>query len=49
MLITELAENGAGDQTIMDIAGQVSKRMLRHSSHLRMEAKRTALESIVKK
>jgi hypothetical protein len=48
-LITELAESGAGDQTIMDIAGHVSKRMLRHSSHLRMEAKRTALESIVKK
>lgn len=47
-LITDLAESGAGDQTIMDIAGHVSKRMLRHS-HIRMEAKRTALESIVKK
>jgi hypothetical protein len=33
----------------MDIAGHVSKRMLRHYSHIRMEAKRTALESIVKK
>jgi integrase len=48
-LITDLAESGAGDQTIMDIAGHVSKRMLRHYSHIRMEAKRTALESIVKK
>ena len=48
-LITDLAESGAGDQTIMDIAGHVSKRMLRHYSHIRMEAKRSALESIVKK
>jgi integrase len=48
-LITDLAESGAGDQTIMDIAGHVSKRMLRHYSHIRMEAKRTALESIVNK
>ncbi|MEI9977693.1 MAG: tyrosine-type recombinase/integrase [Edaphobacter sp.] len=48
-LITELAESGAGDQTIMDIAGHVSKQMLKHYSHIRMEAKRTALESIVKR
>jgi hypothetical protein len=27
-LITELAESGAGDQTIMDIAGHVSRQML---------------------
>jgi hypothetical protein len=47
-LIRDLAESGAGDQTIMDIAGHVSKRMLRHYSHIRMKAKRTALESIVK-
>jgi hypothetical protein len=46
-LITELAESGAGDETIMDIAGHVSKQMLRHYSHIRMEAKRKALESIV--
>jgi integrase len=46
-LITDLAESGAGDQTIMDIAGHVSKRMLRHYSHIRMEANGTALESIV--
>ena len=36
-LITELAESGAGDQTIMDIAGHASKQ----------EAKRSALEAIV--
>ncbi len=48
-LIVELAESGAGDQTIMDIAGHVSKLMLKHYSHIRMEAKRNALKSIVKK
>jgi integrase len=48
-LITELAESGASDQTIMDIAGHVSKQMLKHYSHIRMEAKRVALESILKK
>jgi integrase len=48
-LITELAESGAGDQTIMDIAGHVSKQMLKHYSHIRMEAKRNALETIVMK
>jgi hypothetical protein len=31
----------------MDIAGHVSKQMLKHYSHIRMEAKREALESIV--
>ena len=46
-LITELAESGAGDQTIQDIAGHVSKQMLKHYSHIRMEAKRKALEGIV--
>ena len=46
-LITDLAESGAGDETIRDIAGHVSKQMLKHYSHIRMEAKRKALESIV--
>jgi hypothetical protein len=46
-LITDLAESGAGDQTIMDIDEHVSKQMLKHYSHIRMEAKRSALESIV--
>lgn len=48
-LITDLAESGAGDETIREIAGHVSKQMLKHYSHIRMEAKRTALESIVAK
>ena len=48
-LITDLAESGAGDETIRDIAGHVSKQLLKHYSHIRMEAKRTALESIVAK
>jgi integrase len=46
-LITELAEGGVGDETIMNIAGHVSRQMLKHYSHIRMEAKRNALEMIV--
>ena len=45
-LITELCESGAGDQTIMDIAGHVSRQMMARYSHIRMEAKRRALEAI---
>ena len=48
-LITELAESGASDQTIMDIAGHVSRQMLKHYSHIRMKAKREALEAVWKK
>jgi integrase len=48
-LITDLAESGAGDETIRQIAGHVSPRMLKHYSHIRMAAKRVALESIVAK
>jgi integrase len=44
-LITELAESGAGDETIMKIAGHVSRSMLRHYSHTRMFAKRAALDA----
>lgn len=46
-LITELAESGAGDETIMAIAGHVSRRMLTRYSHIRTMAKRTALEDVV--
>jgi integrase len=46
-LITELAESGAGDETIMAIAGHVSRRMLTRYSHIRTQAKRTALEDVV--
>jgi integrase len=48
-LVTDLAESGAADETIRDIAGHVSKQMLKHYSHIRMEAKRRALEAIVAK
>ncbi len=44
--ITELAESGASEQTILSIAGHVSRRMLERYSHIRMEAKRNALEAI---
>jgi hypothetical protein len=44
--ITELAESGASEQTIMAIAGHVSRRMPEHYSHIRMEAKRNALEAL---
>lgn len=44
--ITELAESKAGDQTIMGIAGHVSRKMLQHYSHVRMEAKRNALDAL---
>jgi integrase len=45
--ITELAESGASDRTIMAIAGHVSTRMLERYSHVRLEAKRKALESLM--
>jgi hypothetical protein len=44
--ITELAESGASDQTIMSIAGHVSRKMLEHYSHVRLQAKRTALSNL---
>ena len=44
--ITKLAESQASDQTIMAIAGHVSRAMLEHYSHIRMAAKRAALDSI---
>ena len=44
--ITQLAENGTSDSTIMAIAGHVSRRMLKRYSHVRMEAKRNAMEAL---
>jgi len=41
--ITKLAESQASDQTIMAIAGHVSRAMLEPYSHIRMAAKRTAV------
>jgi integrase len=45
-LVTELSEAGAGDEVIMSIAGHVSRAMLSRYSHVRMEAKRRALDEI---
>jgi integrase len=48
--ITDLAESGeASDETIRDIAGHVSKQMLKHYSHIRMEAKRRAVNALLVK
>jgi integrase len=44
--ITELAESQASDRTVMAIAGHVSQRMLAHYSHVRIEAKRKALDAL---
>ena len=44
--ITELAENGAPDATIMALAGHLSRAMLEHYSHVRMAAKRTAVDGL---
>ena len=46
--ITSLAESGAADSTIMAIAGHVSCRMLERYSHVRMEAKRSAMVALSK-
>jgi integrase len=46
ILITELAETGAGDETIMQIAGHVDRQMLQHYSHIRKKAKREALARV---
>ena len=41
--ITRLAEAGVPEQTLMAIAGHVSKEMLEHYSHVRVQAKRAAV------
>lgn len=46
--ITKLAESDrASDQTIMSIAGHLSRKMLEHYSHIRAQAKRHAVQAIV--
>jgi len=44
--ITELAESQASDATITAIAGHVSRQMLEHYSHVRLDLKRKALDGI---
>jgi integrase len=45
--ITKLAETQASEQTLMAIAGHLSRKMIEHYSHIRMEAKRRATDAIV--
>ena len=44
--ILSSTDYGAGDEVIMSIAGHVSRAMLSRYSHVRMEAKRRALDEI---
>ncbi len=44
--ITKLAESQASEHTLMAIAGHVSRKMIEHYSHIRIEAKRAALDAI---
>ncbi len=44
--ITDLAESGAADEVIRDMAGHVSPEMLKHYSHIRTVAKRKAVDAL---
>jgi len=44
--ITEMAEAGASDATIMAVAGHVDRAMMQHYSHVRMAAKRDVLQKL---
>jgi integrase len=44
--ITELAEAGAADATLMAIAGHMTRKMLEYYSHVRMAAKRSAVDKL---
>ena len=44
--ITKLAEAGVPEQTLMSIAGHVSRSMLEHYSHIRLTAKRAAVDAL---
>jgi integrase len=43
-VITELAEVGVADHVLESISGHLSRRMLEHYSHIRIDAKRQALD-----
>jgi len=45
-IITELAEMGVADHVLESISGHLSRRMLEHYSHIRLHAKREALEAL---
>ena len=42
----ELAEMGVPDHVMESITGHMSRRMLEHYSHIRLQAKREALEEL---
>jgi integrase len=44
--ISRLAESQASDSTVMALAGHVSRAMIERYSHIRMEAKRRAVEDL---
>jgi integrase len=44
--ITKMAESGASDSSIMAIAGHLSRAMMERYSHIRMQAKRHAVEAL---
>ena len=44
--ITELAEGGASDATLQALAGRLSRQMMEHYSHVRMEAKKAAVATL---
>jgi hypothetical protein len=47
-VITELAELGIADHVLESISGHLSRRMLEHYSHIRIDAKRQALDALDK-
>jgi integrase len=44
--ITNLSEGQASDETIMSIAGHIDRRMMSHYSHIRIAARRKAVEAL---
>jgi integrase len=45
-VITELAEMGVAESVLKSIAGHITQRMLDHYSHIRLSAKRQALDGL---
>lgn len=44
--VTRMAEAGVPEQTMKDLVGHISEAMLRRYTHIRMEAKRRAVEAL---
>jgi integrase len=43
---TKLAEGGCPESVMLSLMGHMSRRMMEHYSHIRIQAKRTAVESV---